>query len=424
MARILVAVMPFAGHIAPMLAVVSAFVARGHSVRVYTGSAYASRFEAAGAGMVPWQDAPDFDEHALADTFPPLRGRKGPRQTLANLEHLFIRTGAAQHADLLRAWRREPWDLLLADSLSCGAVLAAETTGAPWATLSLVPLTTPSRDLPPAGLGLRPGRGAPGRLRDALFRRLSRVLTRGLHSAWNETRVSAGLARTPERFDSAWVSTQLTCVIGLASLDYPRRDLPPTTHYVGAVRAAAPPASALPSWWSDVATSSVPVVHVTQGTLNTDLRDLIRPTFGGLAGEAVLIVAATGAAGHTTLPFPTPANARVAGLLPYDDLLPHTSFMVTNGGWGGVLAALSHGIPLIVAGGDIDKPEIAARLAYRGVAVDLRTGTPTARAVAGAFRRVSGSPSYRSAAQQIAEELRRSGGAREVVERCEALLAP
>ena len=71
-----------------------------------------------------------------------------------------------------------------------------------------------------------------------------------------------------------------------------------------------------------------------------------------------------------------PANARQAPFLPYDRLLPRTSVTVTNGGWGGVLASLAAGVPLVVAGGTLDKPEIARRVAWSGTGVDLRTGTP------------------------------------------------
>ena len=423
MARVMIAVMPFAGHTAPMAAVVREFVGRGHDVRVYTGAAHAFSFRSVGARIVPWSEAPDFNEHSLDATFPQLRGRKGPRQTLANLEYLFIRTGAAQHRDLARAWAEEPWDVLLADSLSCGAALIAETTRAPWATLSLVPLTSPSRDLPPAGLAIPPARSWLGQARDAVLRRLFSLVTLGLHRAWNETRQLARLPRTSTRFDSAWFSPTLTCVTGLAGLDYPRSDVPSTTHYVGLIRTAPPAAADRPEWWTDVVTATVPVVHVTQGTLNVDPEDLIFPALAGLADADVLVVATTGRANQTTLGVPVPANARIAGILPYDELLPLPSVMITNGGWGGVLSALGAGIPLIVAGGDIDKPEIAARVAYSGAGIDLRTGRPSPTAIATAFRRIATEDSFRIAAQRIGQELASSSGAGEVVDRCESLIA-
>ena len=101
MADVMIAVMPFVGHVAPIAAVARGFLADGHAVRVYTGSAHAPVFAALGAETIPWTTAPDFDEHDLDPTFPALRGRKGPRQMLANVEHLFIRTAAAQSDDLV-----------------------------------------------------------------------------------------------------------------------------------------------------------------------------------------------------------------------------------------------------------------------------------------------------------------------------------
>lgn len=106
-----------------------------------------------------------------------------------------------------------------------------------------------------------------------------------------------------------------------------------------------------------------------------------------------------------------PPNPRVADLVPYDRLLPVTTAMVTNGGWGGVLAALEHGIPLVVAGGDLDKPETAARVASSGAGINLRTGTPSAAAVGRATRRVLDDPGYAESARRVGAQLRAAGGA-------------
>ncbi|BDZ52945.1 hypothetical protein GCM10025870_33890 [Agromyces marinus] len=89
--------------------------------------------------------------------------------------------------------------------------------------------------------------------------------------------------------------------------------------------------------------------------------------------------------------------------------------MITNGGWGGVLAALTHGVPLIVAGGDLDKPEIAARIDWAGAGIDLRTGTPKPRAILEAWRRLDADPSYAERAAEIGRSLRGHDGPREVV---------
>ena len=380
MAEVMIAVMPFHGHVAPMAAVARAFVEAGHGVRVYTGSAHAERFTAVGAQALTWTSAPDFDEHDLAATFPVLRGRKGPRQMLANVEHVFVRTAAAQSDDLVRAFDERPWDVIVADGLSLGAHLASERTRTPWVTVSIVPLAIPSRDLPPPMFGLAPPTGALGRLRDRALRAVASAGARGIQRAYAEERERAGLPPNGRSFDDAWYSPDLVCASGVAELEFARSDLATHVVFVGELTRPARGDATLPAWWDDVAASAVPVVLVTQGTLNVDPHDLIEPAFAALGRQRVLVVATTGRADDASLPFPAPPNARVAGLVPYGALLPRVDVMVTNGGWGGVLAALAAGIPLVVAGGDLDKPEVAARVAWSGAGVNLRSGRPSARA--------------------------------------------
>ena len=422
MVDVMVAVMPFVGHVAPIAAVVEAFLADGHRVRVYSGAAHAERFAGVGAEVMTWSRASDFDEHDLGATFPVLRGRKGPLQMLANVEHVFIRTAADQCADLVAAWDERRWDVIVADNLSLGAHLAAERTGSPWVTVGIVPLSIPSRELPPPGLGIPPPRGPFGRLRDALLRGIQPIATRGMQTAYAEQRERCGLAQAPHGFDDAWYSPELVCATGVPELEYPRSDLPRQVVFVGALTSPRPAMGPPPPWWPDLERPGAPVVHVTQGTLNVDPHDLIEPAVSALGRQPVTLAIATGRAGADALPFPVPPNARVAGILPYAELLPVVDVVITNGGWGGVLAALSHGIPLVIAGGDLDKPEIATRVAWAGAGVNLHTGRPKPRAVLEAWRRVSSDPAYRREAERIGASLRSHDGPAEVVAHTLALL--
>jgi UDP:flavonoid glycosyltransferase YjiC (YdhE family) len=84
-------------------------------------------------------------------------------------------------------------------------------------------------------------------------------------------------------------------------------------------------------------------------------------------------------------------------------LLGKVAVMITNGGYGGVQFALANGVPLVVAGDTEDKPEIAARVAWAGVGINLRTGSPAADAVGDAVDRLLGEPAFRAAAERLAE---------------------
>lgn len=166
----------------------------------------------------------------------------------------------------------------------------------------------------------------------------------------------------------------------------------------------------MPEWWTDL-DSGRPVVHVTQGTVaNRDYNDLIRPTIDGLANDDVLVVVSTGGRPEDTLTGPLPANVRVSSYLPYDELLPKTSVLVTNGGYGGVQFALRHGVPLVVAGQSEEKVEVTARVAWSGTGINLKTNRAKPDDVAKAVRKVLEDPSYRRHAQRIGKAIEASPG--------------
>lgn len=418
MARFLVAAMPFTGHVAPLSAVAAALVKRGHDVRFYTGSAFRATVERGGATLLPWSAAPDFDENDLPATFPRLVGKKGFSQMMINMADLFIATAPLQMADLQAEWDREPWDAIVGDETSVGAAMFAERSGCHWATVAVLPLNLVGTEGPPSGIGLAPGRNPLTKARDAALRAAVPLMSRPLTKTLAHARHDAGLPPSSKSFANSTFSPELIAASGAPLLDYGRRDRPDHLSFVG--RLTAESSGDLPDWWADL--DGRTVVHVTQGTQNIDPDDLLRPAIDALADRDVLAVVATGVHGRDALPFAVPANVRVAGFVPYAALLPRVDAMVTNGGWGGTLAALSHGIPLVIAGGDLDKPEVAARVAWAGAAVNLKTGTPSRGDVARGIDEVLGDPAYRAAAKRIADQLRALGGAPKAASLIEALL--
>ncbi|MBS1675405.1 MAG: glycosyltransferase [Actinobacteria bacterium] len=410
MARFLLTSMPYTGHVAPVLAVARELVRRGHHVRFYTGSRFRTRIEAAGVRLVPWEHAPDFDENDIAATFPRMVGEKSMRQLFINMVDCFIRTAPGQVADLTAEWEREPWEALAADETSAGAVLFCETVGRPWSTLAVLPLNLLGPGGPPSGMGIRPGANPVTKLRDAALRGLVPLISRPLISALDSARRDVGLEARGRSFDRLTFSPTLILASGAPGLDYARTDRPEHLHFVGELTGRSGPRSTpLPPWWGDL--DGRRVVLVTQGTQNIDPEDLIRPALTALDGRDLIAVATTGIPGVDAFEFDVPANARTIGFAPFAELLPRVDLAITNGGWGGTLAMLAQGIPLVVAGGDLDKPEVAARVAFSGAGVNLRTGTPRAAAVGAAVDRILTDGSFRACAQRISTALNELGGA-------------
>jgi UDP:flavonoid glycosyltransferase YjiC (YdhE family) len=409
MARIMVVSMPFAGHVGPMSAIAAGLIGRGHDVVAYTGAKYQGRFTGAGATWLPWQAATDFDDADLAATFPQVGDGKGFRGTQANGEYVLFGTTAGQIADIRAGG---PYDLLVTDQVAFGGAIAGQSLGIPWATVAVTPLSLNSRDIPPLGMPWTPGTGPVGRFRDAAAHRLiSLAYRRIVDPRLNRFRADVGLGPVaPGRLFDEIYSTDLVLAQGVVGLDYPRSDLPAYVHYVGRLAPEADKAAIadLPSWWPDLAAART-VVHVTQGTLDVDPADLLKPTIAALADKDVLVVCTTGGADPAVLG-PLPANARAAAFLPHDLLLPEVDVMVTNGGWGGVLGALQAGVPLIVAGASLDKPEVARRVAWSGAGLDLRTGKPRPARIARAVHEVTTDQRFRTRAREIGANLTAAGG--------------
>jgi MGT family glycosyltransferase len=405
----LIATMPLVGHVNPLEPIARALVDRGHTVRWYTGARFRAAVEGTGARFVPMATTIDHPSENLDEVLPGRAGLTGLGGIKFDLKHAFIDPAPTQVADLVRIVGEEPVDAVIADVGFLGASLFLELTGVPWVSVGVTPLTVASRDTAPFGLGLPPSTSAVGRIRNRLLHAfLGRVVMRDVSAYHRAMRAKAGLgpAKGPV---IGTVSPLLHLQNGVPELEYPRSDLPGQVHFVGQLADAPHGAPELPTWWREVVGATRPVVHVTQGTVaDDDPEALVLPAIRALAGEDVLVVAGTGRADPAMLGA-LPANVRTARFVPHGWLLPYVSVMVTNGGYGGVQVALSNGVPLVVAGATEDKPEVAARVAWAGAGIDLRTGRPTAEQVGEAVRKVLDDKRY----AQRAGELRDAYAARD-----------
>lgn len=411
-ARVLLASPPIYGHVSPIVTVARGLVGRGFAVDVLTGAKFRRAVEEAGAGFLPLPAAVDFDDADL-DAFLPGRDRYSG---LAALRHdmigMFARVIPGQARAVASALARDDYAAVLADVAFGGTMplllTAPAATRVPILGLSSVPVTMTSVDTAPFGVAIAPTPGPLGRTRNRVLNALvNRVLLRSVNRALGDALREVGATGShPGFFDSVSLFDQVF-QLSVPGLEYPRRELS-DLEFLGPLRSAPPAALPRPGWW-DVLDTGVPVVHVTQGTIdNHDPGRLIVPAIRALADDDVIVVACTGGrdTGTVTSHFPDglPANARVAEFLPYDVLLPRTSVVVTNGGFGGVQQALRHGIPLVLAGSSEDKPEVAARVAWAGAGVNLRTGDPRPEQIREAVRLVRRERSYRTQARRLADQ--------------------
>jgi len=100
-----------------------------------------------------------------------------------------------------------------------------------------------------------------------------------------------------------------------------------------------------------------------------------------------------------------PPNVRVVRSAAHGPLLPRARAVVTHGGHGTVMKALSHGVPLLCLPFGRDQKDVAARVVSAGVGLSLSPGAPVAK-LREALRRVLEDPGFRDRARRLGEHIR------------------
>ncbi|KAK4152320.1 glycosyltransferase [Chaetomidium leptoderma] len=288
--------------------------------------------------------------------------------------------------------------------------------------------------------GLRDG-AAEVRERDALLREwLYKYVVKEAYDGFRERMRKAGGTEVPDEWmvNLSVTAHDTTLQLCHPLLEYPRPDLPGHVKFAGCLPPSkvVPPGFAFPGWWQrevidnaklangDPARRSV--VVVSQGTLARDYSMLLAPTVRALAGRKdVLVIALLGKQGLEAPPGILPApeegvnidNVHVVDFIPYDSVLSHADVMVFNAGYGGFMHCVVNGVPVVAAGLTEDKCEVAARVEWTGVGINLRTGRPSSSAVGAAVDEIMGSGGkYHARARELAVEVAK-GNPLEVVER-------
>jgi len=294
MARFLIGTIPVVGHVSPALPIATQLIKRGHEVWWYSGRTFQSLIEQTGAHFVPISSGVDY---SVADDVPQSwveqrRALRGVAQLKFDLKHFFIDAAPGQLKDLRAILKHFPADVVLGDCFFLGAAWLSEQEGIPWAEFGISALAFSSRDTAPFGLGLQPNASLPGRLRNRFLNGLlQQVLFRDLTAHTSKLRSSLGLPASGSTFFDT-LSPFLYLAATVPSFEYPRSDLPPQVHFVGPLLPYPSTQFSPPAWWQELQQGK-PVVLVTQGTVATELDDLLVPTLQALAQEDVLVIATT-----------------------------------------------------------------------------------------------------------------------------------
>jgi len=419
---VLICVTPIYGHLMPVRAIGKELVARGYEVTFVTGSPYKGIIEQIGASHIPLDGYADFTE-ADIDTRWPIRNTlpPGPVQFAHDVEQVFVNPIPSQYEALQRALRllnnQHPGRpiVLVSEGLYLGSLpLYSGAPGLkPTATLGIgiVPLCLSSIDLPPFGPGLPPDNSPAGRERNkAMFKGVQENMLAQPQRKFVEVLQETGCTGpAPWFLDGPFLGPDCFLQMCIPSVEYPRSDAPASIKFAGGLpKGHRDPFANPPTWWSEITDNTTKkIIAVSQGSVAMNFSDLIIPTMTGLADrDDILVVVALGRKG-AVLPEGTavPSNVRVADFIPFDELLPHCSAFITNGGYGAFQHAISNGTPVIVGGTTEDKPEVAARAEWCGLGINLRTANPAPEAVLKAVSNILTDSKYKKRAVELEKEM-------------------
>jgi hypothetical protein len=250
-----------------------------------------------------------------------------------------------QHETLQQAFRgiRDQWGnsrpiLSLSDAAYAGhhPILLGSPGIKPDATfgLSCHPVFLDSNDTFPFWMGKRPAQGPNAKAihHEANQGKEVDYLTREITKALRDKYQTLGAVNIPDwhMYHGFQALQDHVMLLGVPEFEFSRSDLRANMHYFGGLKSNKAPSASkadLPDWWDDVAAAKAAgkqIVTVSQGTVGTDLTNLLLPTLEALKDRTdVLIVATTVAVEVADIPdLIVPANTRITKFVPYDLLLP------------------------------------------------------------------------------------------------------
>lgn len=382
--RVVCACLPGYGHLHPMVPLARALTAAGHDVAFATERRFCLRAERAGFRAFPAGiGSGRVFERTLArpDAAPPDDPWRFGAQMFAAV------AAPAKAADLVGIVERWRADLVVHDVTDFAGPIAAAHGGIPSVAHGLGPLfpieffrlaaelvarAWLEWDLPPPSLG-------------------------GLFGA-------AYLDVCPPRLQSATLA-----------------EIAPVTHPLRPVPFDAVEGEHLPAWADRL--DPRPTVYVTLGTVDNGAPGVIEAAVAGLREEPVNLVVSVGPDRDPAELGPQPPHVRVERYVPQSLLFPRCDVVVTHGGSGTVLAALAHGLPLLVLPQGANQFWNADRCVELGVGLRLAAGDVSPDAIRDRVETLLGVRAFRDAAVGMAAEIAAMPGPDEAVGLLEALAA-
>lgn len=373
--RVLFTTHPAYGHFHPLLPLAQAVGEAGHDVAVATSGRFTSVIERAGfraiAAGLSWLES---DDSSLPEELRPAPGLP--------LESFFAQKFVAAVAeplarDVIAAAAEWMPDVIVRERTEYGGALAAAALGVPGAA---VQVASPSLMTP-------------------------RFLA-AVEVPYNRARRNLGLEADD---DLAALEDQAVFAFAPPSLHDPEVPLPRNFISLRPLAVDGTAAAELPEWIHKLGRDR-PLVYATLGTIfnNPDYELPFFPAvMEGLRDENVDVVITVGPEVDVASVGSPPPNVRVEQYVPQSLLFGRCSAIICHGGYGTLLAAIEHGVPLVIVPFGADQPINARSVERLGIGRVIEEADVTADRMRDAVRAVLDDPAYRSRIRHVRDEAAR-----------------
>ena len=354
--RFLIAMLDGAGSLEPVLGLIDALVGRGHVVHVLAHNVQRARIEGSGGRFVRYETAPQWDQ-----------GIPGWLSQFGDPAALVEAFGPKSANDLIGAAQHLAPDAVLVDCMMPHALRAAKSQGLKTVALVHAP-----------------------------------------YSAW--TVFLGGAFKGP--IDEADLALGLSyCAFDVGAI------FPANLMFVGPVR----PDHGVTTWTRRSPGKRLVLASLSsaiQGppALQIDLLQRICIALGDLDVEAVV----TTGRGIDPADIKVGANTTIERRIPHEAVLAQADLLVTHAGHGAVMAALSHGVPMLCLPPGADQPLNAAKVAALGLGEVMPT-TASVDDIRGGVARLLTDDGLRTRSEAFAAEVAQEPGIERAVELIEAL---
>jgi len=405
--KILFAAVPADGHFNPLIRLARHMQELGYDVRWYAASKYEKKLRQLQIPLFRFRKSIDTTISEAELEFPERKKIKGALNKLKfDLKEFFIKRGPVYYEDIREIHRTFPFDLLVADIAFTGSIFVKALMKIPIISISVFPLIETSRDLAPSGLGMEPATGILGKLKQSFLRfAVKNILLRGPNKLAHRFMEERGVDHhNTFLFDMIIRNSDYVLQSGSPRFEYKRSDLSRQIHFIGPLLDNHPSNFREP-WFDNRLLNYEIIVLVTQGTVEKDVNKIIVPTLEALRNTGVLIVCTTGGWQTEELRnrYNEP-NIIIEDFINFNDVMPYADVYVTNGGYGGVMLAIDHNLPMVVAGIHEGKNEICTRIGYFNYGINLKTETPIPRQIQNAVFETIRNPLYKQNVEELNRE--------------------